>query len=183
MPRGRESTLPSVSILSLSLYLFLFTSQREEMGLTLLGQPWIEKGQSPLENQVSSTSSSCSNSNVLPGNLISAFACASSRVRPETQNSPLNRYGSRTINFSILEREKETHILLDTDDSDKVSRSTMSPPDLSRDTPVLRIVQPSEPFCSRVVRSNLEFSRLGTLISIHDEYQYVSRIERGENEL
>lgn len=60
---------------------------------TCAGHPWIENGHNPDENHVSSTSSSCSSTNFLPANLTSARACASSRLRPETQNSPLRRCG------------------------------------------------------------------------------------------
>ena len=56
--------------------------------LVFAGQPMIDQGQRPDENQVSSTSSSCSSVNLAsPANFF-AFAVASSSVRPTTQFLP-----------------------------------------------------------------------------------------------
>jgi hypothetical protein len=55
---------------------------------TLSGQPIVEKGHSPEENQVSRTSESRSSVNFLPGNLATAFSRTSSSDLPAIHHFP-----------------------------------------------------------------------------------------------
>jgi len=67
---------------------------------TFSGQPSVDQGQSPDENQVSKTSGSRSNVNFLPGYFASAFFCASASVRPDTHSSPSEGY-DENIRISV----------------------------------------------------------------------------------
>jgi len=55
---------------------------------TVSGQPIVENGHNPEENQVSSTSESRSSVNDLPGNFFSAFSLASSSDLAATHQLP-----------------------------------------------------------------------------------------------
>ena len=59
-----------------------------EKEATFSGQPMMENGHKAEENQVSSTSSSCSRTKVLPAAKAFARSVASSSVRPTTQFLP-----------------------------------------------------------------------------------------------
>jgi hypothetical protein len=65
-------------------YLCIFGVDR----LTFSGHPRMENGHNPEENQVSSTSSSCSRTNFFPFASVVARDVASSSVRPTTQCVP-----------------------------------------------------------------------------------------------
>jgi len=125
--------------------------EKERSKLTLSGHPMMAKGQRPDENQVSRTSSSCSRVYFLPLATLSARAVASSRVRPTTQESLLEAWKREEIRSQLevslrrKENTRSTHVGGNSLDLEKVSRASMSPPKLSRDTPILHRVHPSVP--------------------------------------
>lgn len=103
---------------------------------TFSGQPSIENGHKPDENQVSNTSSSCWRVKGFPPARFSARWVASSSVRPTTQFAPSARY-TKFRQRPVTVWEVITHINFLSFNQDEVRRAPMAPPQLPGDAPVL----------------------------------------------
>lgn len=128
---------------------------------TLSGQPMIENGQSPEENHVSRTSSSCSSVNGSPAARTFARSVASSRLRPTTQFLP--SLASKIVSSRLYLQRSYTYLLVASFDPNEICGTPVPPPKLTGYTPVLDALQPSIPFILRLFRGDVEFSGSGAL--------------------
>ena len=117
----------------------------------------------PEENHVSSTSSSCSKVNFAPPASFSARSVASSKSRPTTHDLPSVLYDGHIVEASKGERKVSTYILLLSLDTHEIRRTAMAPPELTRNTPVLGVLQPSEPVGFRLLWRYMELAGPGAL--------------------
>lgn len=113
---------------------------------TFSGQPSIENGHKPEENQVSSTSSSCWREKGFPPASFSARWVASSSVRPTTQFLPSAGCSKLKSAAGHRRRSENTHIRSLSFNHDEVSGASVTPPQLPGDAPVLNAAQPRIPF-------------------------------------
>ena len=105
---------------------------------------------------MSKTSSSCSRVNGRPAAFSAARACASSSVRPTTHE--LTSEGYLTIrNFNGTD-ELHTHVRGCAVDLDNVCGTSVTPPQLARDAPVLDDGHPAVPFILGLLWRNDELA-------------------------
>jgi hypothetical protein len=95
--------------------------------------------------------------NFLPANFSSAFFCATSRLAPETHfDESILCDPSSVLEIPFTRRDTRTNVFNLALDFDVVSGSTMTPPQLPRDAPILYPSQPALPLFRRRARLDLE---------------------------
>ena len=126
------------------------------------GHPRIEKGHSPDENQVSRTSSSCSSSKFFPLAITLARSVASSAVRPTTQYFP--SLVCKCDRWELCGTDhRNTNVVLFAFNANEISWASVTPPQLSRYTPVLYVLKPSVPLSFALLGANRKLACPRTL--------------------
>ena len=120
----------------------------------LPGQPKTENGNRPEENHVSKTSESCS-TRILAGSTLGYFARASDIAHSGDFAAIQLDESSQTLKMN---NKKITYVWPRLSiDNYQEGRTPMPPPQLSRNAPVMNVLQPSEPGITVNGRQQLQF--------------------------